>query len=531
MTTWYFDSVNGSDVKDGKSEANAKASYNEFAKTFTGALPGDTYLFKRGATQIAEIANIGVRTGASNTQRTRYGAYGVAQVPYSIWTPPPSGTPNNAYILNVSARNYIDFEDMYFDGLNRVTYTLYMLASGASANIGHKLTRCLFTNTAPSAMGIPNGSGMIIGGTATSTGDTSDYLFEDCEFFNNPVHGMIVNGAHGVVVRRCKFYGNGFNAPFGGHGFSSKYRLQETTPSGWIQNGLVWRRLLTTPYQVDVYYVKTNVGGYGRLNKKTTGDLTAPAAGEFSVTGGYLYINVNSVNNPASQAVAYAWGRCYDLLIEECEAYNNYNDPASPYTEGHGFAFDNWADDSIFRRNISYNNQGSGFSINMGDNNIIEANIAYGNKSSAVSMASSWNSKIIQNTFFDNNQGPTGIRTNGEITAFPNCKAGDISNNILRKIGDANYGIEIYSGVTGFTGKRNCIHGYANVESGSNFLETILVNPNLDARHRPNASELKGAGLYIVRKDFYGREFYSAPNIGAVENLPTPAWNSVTRQA
>jgi parallel beta-helix repeat protein len=517
MTTWYFDSLYGLDANNGKSQDKAKRYYEVFANVgFPGAAQGDTYLFKRGTTQAISILNIGVGSGAGTTQRTRYGAYGIAQVPYSIWTPPPTGTLNNSFILNGSGRSYIDFEDMYFDALNRATYTLYLVASGGTGNSGHRFQRCYFANTAPGA----NGTGLFFGGTDTSTGDTSDYLFEDCHFLNNPVHGMLVNGAHGVVVRRCKFYGNGFNAPAGGHGFSNKYRLQEFTPSGWMQAGLVWYRALAA-YQADVYYVTTKVSGYGRLNKNTI-NPTTPSAGEFGVSGGNLYININSVTNPASQSVKYAWGRCCNLLVEDCEAYDNVNDPSSPFVEGHGFAFDNWTDDSVFRRNKSYNNGGSGFSINMGDRNILESNIAYGNQASGAVLASSWGSVLRHNTFFDNNLGPSGIRNNGEISAFPNCKNGNITNNVLRHIGDRFYGVDIFPDVTGFTGQNNCICGYLNTDRGSALTGTITDNPLLDARHRPQAGAIKRAGAYLGGRDFSGRTFHNPPSIGAVDAAAEP---------
>ena len=172
MTTWYFDSANGSDGNNGTSSSTPKKNYDAF--TFASATPGDTYLFKRGTTQTIVTPYKDARSGASNTFRTRYGAYGEAQVPYSIWIN-PSAVGN--MILNVSGRSYIDFEDMYFDGQAVCLYSLYMLASGATPCNGHRLARCYFTNMAIT------GSGLVIGGTATSTGQTTDYLIEETAVF------------------------------------------------------------------------------------------------------------------------------------------------------------------------------------------------------------------------------------------------------------------------------------------------------------------------------------------------------------
>ena len=122
MTSYYFDSVNGLDTNDGLTTSTPKQSYDAYAQGSMTA--GDTYYFKRGTTQVISTLNTQVKAGSSTTVRTKYKAYGVAQVPYSIWTPPPKGTLNNSYILNASGRSYIDFEDMYFDGLTRATYPL-----------------------------------------------------------------------------------------------------------------------------------------------------------------------------------------------------------------------------------------------------------------------------------------------------------------------------------------------------------------------------------------------------------------------
>ena len=519
MTVWYFDSDGGSDSNNGKSEGAAKKFYETFVLAgFPGAAQGDTYLFKRGTTQVISAANVGAGSGASTTQRTRYGAYGVAQVPYSIWTPPPTGGLNNAYVLNVSGKSYIDFEDMYFDGLGRATYTLYMLASGATQNSGHAIRRCFFTNTATAALGIPNGSGLIFGGTDTSTGDTGDYLIEDSEFFGNPVHGMIVNGAHDVVVRRCKFYRNGFDAPTGGHGFSSKYRLQEFTTSGWTNtSGTIWSRALAA-YQLDVYYVITNVSNYGRLTKNIS-TPTTPAAGEFGVSAGTLYINVGSSTDPKNQSVRYAWGRCYNILVEDCEAWGNFNDPRATDVEGHGFAFDNWADSSIFRRNYSHDNQGAGFSLNLGDNNTVESCIATRNQAAGFQAASAKGSMVNKNTFVNNNLGQVGIRANGEIVMFPNCGGGEIKQNILQNYGNRQYAADIFPDVTGVSADRNVTHGYPLLERAAVLQNTIIENPYLDGEFRPSNPAVIRAGNNLGGKDFYGKQFYSQPNIGAVEDV------------
>ena len=59
MAIWYFDSVNGSDSNGGHSANDAKQNYNP-----SGTAAGDTFLFKRGATQVVTTALQWVQNGS-----------------------------------------------------------------------------------------------------------------------------------------------------------------------------------------------------------------------------------------------------------------------------------------------------------------------------------------------------------------------------------------------------------------------------------------------------------------------------------
>src|SRR5574340_1271753 len=109
MTIWYFDAVNGSNGNNGTSPNTPKQTYSP-----SGTLPGDTFLFKRGTTQTVTTNYQWMQGGVSDTQRMRFGAYGEAQVAYSIWKYGNTGN----MILNAAQTSYVDFEDMYFDMRN-----------------------------------------------------------------------------------------------------------------------------------------------------------------------------------------------------------------------------------------------------------------------------------------------------------------------------------------------------------------------------------------------------------------------------
>jgi parallel beta-helix repeat protein len=506
MTTWYFDAVNGLDANDGLTPDTAKQTYNPGISATS-----DTFLFKRGVTQIVTTPNQWIQNGASATVRARYGAYGVAQVPYSIWK---YGAASGNMILNGARSKYIDFEDMYFDMRSTdCRNSIYFASQTTNETVGNSIRRCFFQGSNSPTLHI--GSGLQIVQETASSAWPRDYEIEDCHFFDNDSHGLVTIGSRNIAVRRCKFYRNGANDPNGGHGFSSRYNYTAAS-SGWTNTATtVWQRTLTGA-ETNVYYVKTSVGAYPRM-RLTAGTQTAPGVGEFGVVGGILYINVNSASNPSGQAVVYAWGICNGLLIEDNESYDNYWNQAAPFHEGHGYAFDDWADDSFFYRNKSYNNQGAGFSINRGDRNRIVGNIAYGNWQAAVVLNPSDDTVIAHNTCHRNNAG-TGAHA-GEVFSWGNSKSAVISNNIL--VSTVAFGISRESTDTGFSGSNNCISGHLTAaEKNASVTGTVAVDPNLDeVTFRPKAAQLIRAGTYLGGKDYNGKQFYNPPNIGAVDDV------------
>lgn len=506
MTTWYFDAIGGSDSSDGLTPATAKQNYNPGISA-----AGDTFLFKRGVTQVVRVANQWVQNGTSATTRSRYGAYGEAQVPYSMWT---YGAASGNMILNCAKTRWTDFEDMYFDMRNtNCRNSLYIAAQAALAAYSINIRRCFFEGSNNPVL--RGGNGLNIVQEPTATAYPNDISIEDCEFFDNEGHGLFILGSRNIAVRRCKFYRNGLYDPTGGHGFSARYNYTAAS-SGWTPtSGTTWQRPLAA-FELDVYYVQTAVAAYPK-GRRTAGSQTAPGAGEFGVSGGVLYINVNSGSNPSGQSIHYAWGRCCGLTIEDCESYENYWNRLAPYHEGHGFAFDDFSDESVFRRNKSYNNQGAGFSINRGDRNQIIGNIAYGNWQAGIVCNPSDGTAILNNTFLRNNAG-TG-RHDAEIKFGGYCRDAVASNNIL--VSTVGYGISRETTDTGFSGVTNAISGHTMApEKNATVTRTIFAAPKLDERlYRPTAPELIRAGTYLGHKDFNGKQFYNPPNIGAVDDL------------
>ena len=180
-------------------------------------------------------------------------------------------------------------------------------------------------------------------------------------------------------------------------------------------SGTIYSRALGAS-ELAVYYVNVYASAYPHI-RLTSGSQTAPGVGEFGVSGTTLYLNINA--NPNGQTVNYAWGKCGGIIVEDCESYDNYWDQSAMYHEGHGFAFDDYSDDSQFLRNLSYNNQGGGFSINRGDRSLLRGNVAYGNCRRGWSQIRTSGLNACNNTFFANNaaQASTMPRSSSTATA------------------------------------------------------------------------------------------------------------------
>lgn len=123
---------------------------------------------------------------------------------------------------------------------------------------------------------------------------------------------------------------------------------------------------------------------------------------------------------------------------------------------------------------------------------------------------------ILNNTFINCGTGIVKIGTSAPVGNIT------VKNNIFH-----NCPIGFASGANpAITADYNCLHGfvadYAGVTPGPNDLK---VDPILDEYYRPRAAALKRSGVTLAGKDFYGKQFYNPPNIGAVNDLPaTPRY-------
>ena len=245
---------------------------------------------------------------------------------------------------------------------------------------------------------------------------------------------------------------------------------------------------------------------------------TAPALDEFGVSAGELYINVGVTPNGLS--IRYAWGRCWDIGYEDCQAWGNRINTLSTFLEGNGFAFDDFTEDSFVRRCKSYDNEGRGFSSNRGDRNIIEDCLAYRNQLCGVGTNTSKDLTIRRSTFAANNignvQAPTGNL--GVIQFSPNVANAAITNCVIVGKG-TDIGVDDTAFASGTTITGCSITNVSAATTTATPTSPISGDPLLTADYRPRTdSPLWGAGTFAgYVRDVEGRQRQNPPCVGAFD--------------
>jgi hypothetical protein len=510
MATYYFDSVSGSDSTGVGSFANPWATYEG---KFGSVASGDTVLFKRGTSQIIFTSFRAPRAGLSLAQPFKMAAYGeyTARPVFSF----PSAAGSWGAILNGSNLSYVTIEDLDFDctttNANK-NIAIVLNAQGTGTPTGWRVRRSRFYNSATKS-----GFSMSKEVSAT-TAALTDVIFDDCDFFSNGEHGVIAIAVSGIRYRNCRAWNNGIGAAQGGHGFSSRWNRTDVS-SGWtLVSGFVYSRTLSATEELNgVTYVQSPLANRLRLTKNT-GTPTTPGLDEFGVVGPTLYVNIGV--NPNGIELRYAWGRCWNIHYEDCKAWDNRVNALSTFAEGNGFAFDDFTEDSTFKRCKSYNNQGRGFSSNRGDRNTIEDCLAYGNGLAGVGTNTSEDLKIRRSTFAANNAGNvlTPNPVSGVIQFSPDVVDAEITDCVIVGKG-TDIGIDdtLFSSGTTVTGCS--ITNVATATTSVTPTSPISGDPLLASNYAPKTgSPLLGAGTHTSYvRDVEGKQRRNPPTVGALD--------------
>ena len=290
MTTYYFDSVGGSDTTGDGSIGNPWA---QFDNKVGSTVAGDRCLFKRGTVQSIATQFRAPKDGTSAAIPFYLGAYGAGARPVFRYTGTVWG-----YILNFANRRWVTVEDIDFDAQGLLQSTVYVAAQGIGTCQTIRFSRCDF-------YGSGNTQGVAVAKEASATTATiSDVIFTDCKAYNNAGHGFYACATSAVRYKRCVAFANGATASAGGHGFSARWNRTDVTTGWTLVSGTIYKRTLSAAEAAgSVDYMQSTP--YAKVTKNT-GTPTTPSAGQFGVSAGELYVNLNAT--PEGVAVRYAWG-------------------------------------------------------------------------------------------------------------------------------------------------------------------------------------------------------------------------------
>lgn len=475
----------GNDANNGLTELTPVATLNR-ARQLQTVNGNHQILARRGTTQRLTAVHGNFRSGDSAAAPFTYGVYGPEKDgPFTLTA--DSNIGDLMYIL--SNENFVHIEDYVFDGNGIVTRPFQVQADIGNTN-GIVLRRCVFRRGPAVGSYVENKNSAL---------RTLSVTFEDCLHENNGSHGFYARGAMIANVRRCEARYNGAIVQTGGHGFSAQSELQTFT-TGWSGpvSG-VWSRAFTPAQALKV---TTTLGTFEIL--ANAGATTTPAAGQYGLTGGVLYINIGA-GLPNTLTVNVMTSPSPTLTYEDCVAHHNIQMPLAIFREGHGFAADDFAS-SRFLRCVSYDNDGAGFSLNAGDGSVVESCVAYDNKAGAVAILRGRSNAVRNNTFLRNDLLP---HHNAQVVLQGGSVNNNVSNNIISGGGTRGVFADVTSASN--TVATNCINGPATAVVGVTDTGTITADPrphlngDLSLRVPPGATKatiaadnpLALAGTYI----------------------------------
>jgi len=257
-------------------------------------------------------------------------------------------------------------------------------------------------------------------------------------------------------------------------------------------------------------------------NQKRVGDL-----GGGIVVGGFIQTDTsdfgqNVIENNVADGLEGTTGFANIMYGSYIIRHNSAKNIASVIYDGCGLLFDHGADGCIAYGNYLENLVGpADFTAGAGIGIIYEAtNITcYGNVIKNCHMGVFYGnqtsgrvSSIFNNTFI--NCDLAGIH--GNPTTFP-ADSNFCKNNIFTAKNPGAFDIRYDSGSWNQE-SNNVFFGF---KSGTQALNasSLNINPDLDPNYRPHSSKVKRTGAYLGGKDYYGKQFYNTPNIGAVEDV------------
>lgn len=489
MTTIYVDPEEGSDSNAGTSTSVPVAT-RQRASTIIGGNGAHQILVKSGTTEIVS-ATFNIRSGTNPTTRFYCGIYGGVDPAKITCT---SDINDISYILSTS--QFITVEDWDFDAAD-LTDRPFQIQASSSTVTDVIFRRNIFRRSI--------GNGIFINSANTSNPLISNIWLQENTFCDNAAHGSQVLGE----VSGIYFVGNVYarnSLTTSSHG-ATTIPQRNTVTSGWTNtSSTIYSRAFTT---TTVYSVMTTNSTYPWLTQNTA-TPTTPAAGEFGVDSGTLYINIGT--NPNGTSVSYAHTRCHNVHYLFNTIYGTQSVDA---IEGTGIQFDDMASYCSAIGNLIYDNEGVGITSNGGVGNIIRSNIVFNNGRRGINTQRGGSHNIDNNTVLLNNVGDVPDASEISVsllgtntTVRNNIILATVANGILCDAGSASGSTAASNNVRGNTG---------TAVSGLTDSSMTTDDPELTIDFLPLSTSIRTAGTIIPGFDFYGKT--RDRTVGAVQHV------------
>jgi hypothetical protein len=241
-------------------------------------------------------------------------------------------------------------------------------------------------------------------------------------------------------------------------------------------------------------FVQTDTANFGpNVIEHNVADGLQGTTGFANVFYGSYIVRHNTAKN-ISSVIYDGFGILFDFGTDGAVAYGNYFENLSgptDFTAGAGLGVIQEATNVTCYGNVVKN-------CYMG--------VFYGNQTSGRV------SSIFNNTFIDCHL----AAIHGNPTTFP-ADSNYCRNNIFTAKSATAKTIRFDSG----TWNRESSNVFYGFGTGTQAIHasSLATNPDLDTDYRPKASQVKRSGVYLGGKDYYGKQFYDTPNIGAVEDV------------
>ncbi len=490
-TTYYVDSVNGSDDASGRSENTPWKTLDKVNDTIFS--PGDRILLKSGSVFKGQLYPKGSGRAGAPIQIDKYGS---DQKPLII----PDG--RNETIVTLYNQQYWEISNLEISGLNNASIRYAVNIIGRDC------------------------------GTLNHIYLRNNYIHDVAGNLSTKLSGGIFFSVKGTSIK------TNFN----------DIRIENNTLRHVDRTGITldaylsWENKLLTEYEPGVWYPSTGVEIRGNFIDDIGGDGIVMK----NCKGGIVeYNTAKNCNARATDANVAIWVfNSDDCVMQYNEAYN------TRYThDGEGFDVDSFSERTLVQYNYSHDNEG-GFMLICapGDegtgtkgyytkDTTIRYNISQNDGNLGIIFSgNSIDTKVYNNTFYMGEGTSTTILDSFNWGAWPDQIL--FANNLIYNLGTGEY---LLGEMTNLTVTNNLMYGNHPMsepaDEGKILADPMLVAPGsggygihtLDGYMLQEGSPALGTGIAIdgsCEKDYYGIAVnQKMPNIGAYGGTAVSQWN------